>query len=382
MYKNYGKRIVDLLIAIPAILLAIPCMLLIAIGCMISFHGRIFFVQERIGIHEQKFRLYKFISMQPLIGDAELSDTQRLTSWGRFIRNFSLDELPQLLNVIKGDMSIVGPRPLLERYLPFYTETEKLRHSVRPGITGLAQVNGRNTLNWDDRLMLDVQYVYNISFAHDLRILIKTAKVIIRRDALHADPRSVLADLDLERGQHQIYLKDHVILRPLRMSDAEQLLPVKNNTEAAQWLENDPKVFSLEDMKAWITYHQNKESNLILAIEDKSKHCIIGHAGLYDIDPEKGICVFGILIGLPAYWNLGIGRAATEAMIHIAWNTPGIHTIELRVLHKNERAIALYRSLGFVREELLQNATIKNGVPTDVVKMLLHNHGNHTNTIL
>ena len=128
-----------------------------------------------------------------------LPDAERLTTIGKIIRKTSLDEVPQLLNVVKGDMSFIGPRPLLVRYLPYYTALEKNRHSVRPGITGLAQVSGRNMLQWDDRLAKDIYYVQNLSFIGDMKIIIKTIKNVLNSKGVVIDPNSLLKDLDEER---------------------------------------------------------------------------------------------------------------------------------------------------------------------------------------
>lgn len=133
-------------------------------------------------------------------GEGELLiDAERLTKVGRFVRSTSLDEIPQLLNVLKGDMSLIGPRPLLIRYLPFYTKEEKMRHQVRPGITGFAQINGRNTLDWNNRLKMDVYYVENMSFKLDLSILFKTIYKVAKSENVVTDPSSILKDLDEER---------------------------------------------------------------------------------------------------------------------------------------------------------------------------------------
>jgi lipopolysaccharide/colanic/teichoic acid biosynthesis glycosyltransferase len=128
-----------------------------------------------------------------------LPDSERLTVIGKFVRKTSLDEIPQLLNVLKGDMSLIGPRPLLTRYLPFYRDDERVRHSVRPGITGWAQVNGRNTAKWDDRLALDLVYVENISFALDMKIVYKTILKVVKSENIIVDPTSIMGDLDIER---------------------------------------------------------------------------------------------------------------------------------------------------------------------------------------
>ncbi|WP_312311711.1 sugar transferase [Empedobacter brevis] len=198
MYKNFIKRIVDILIALVGLLFLSPIFILVTIGLYIANQGKPFFFQERPGLNEKIFKIIKFKSMNDK-KDKDgnlLSDAERLTPVGAFVRKTSLDEIPQLINVLKGDMSLIGPRPLLVRYLPYYKEREKLRHTVRPGITGWAQVNGRNTINWDERLELDAQYVESLSFANDVKILIQTFKNVINRKDIVIIPGQMFTTLD------------------------------------------------------------------------------------------------------------------------------------------------------------------------------------------
>lgn len=202
LYRDYIKRILDFTLALVMLVLLSPLLLVVYIWLTIANKGAgALFTQERPGKGERIFKLYKFKSMTDE-RDAEgnlLPDTQRLTKVGQFIRKTSLDELPQLWNVLKGDMSFIGPRPLLVRYLPFYTKEERKRHDVRPGITGLSQVNGRNHLPWDDRLEMDVQYVERLSFTLDINIFLKTIKNIISRKDIAVIPGSLGLPLDQER---------------------------------------------------------------------------------------------------------------------------------------------------------------------------------------
>ncbi len=198
MYKSFIKRIVDILIALVGLLFLSPIFILVTIGLYIANQGKPFFFQERPGLNEKIFKIIKFKSMNDK-KDKDgnlLSDAERLTPVGAFVRKTSLDEIPQLINVLKGDMSLIGPRPLLVRYLPYYKEREKLRHTVRPGITGWAQVNGRNTINWDERLELDAQYVESLSFANDVKILIQTFKNVINRKDIVIIPGQMFTTLD------------------------------------------------------------------------------------------------------------------------------------------------------------------------------------------
>lgn len=190
MYKNYIKRILDFISALIGFVVISPMFLFLWLLLAIANKGAgAFFTQERPGKEEKIFKLYKFKSMTDEV-DAEgnlLPDAQRLTKIGRFIRKTSLDELPQLLNVIKGDMSLVGPRPLLVQYLPLYNDFQKRRHEVRPGITGWAQVNGRNAISWEQKFEHDVWYVDNISFALDVKIILKTVQKVFKREGISSD---------------------------------------------------------------------------------------------------------------------------------------------------------------------------------------------------
>ena len=180
MYKNYLKRILDFIAALLALLLFLPIFVLVTIGLFIANDGKPFFFQIRPGKNEKLFQIIKFKTMNDKkdSNGELLSDAERLTKLGRFVRKTSLDEIPQLLNVLKGDMSLIGPRPLLTEYLPLYNEVQKKRHEVRPGITGWAQVNGRNAISWSQKFEFDVWYVNNCTFVLDLKILFLTIKKV------------------------------------------------------------------------------------------------------------------------------------------------------------------------------------------------------------
>lgn len=202
MYKHFFKRIIDFFAALFGLLLLSPIFIVVMIALFIANKGNPFFFQKRPGKDARIFKIIKFKSMNDKKdekGDL-LADAYRLTKVGGFVRKTSLDEIPQLINVLKGDMSLIGPRPLLVQYLPYYTEREKLRHSVRPGITGWAQVNGRNNLDWNTRLRFDIQYVENLSFKFDVKILLKTIKkVIFKEDIVVALDPKINIPLDIYR---------------------------------------------------------------------------------------------------------------------------------------------------------------------------------------
>lgn len=202
MYKNFLKRPLDILLSGGALLILSPIFLIISL-LVLKYHGRpILFSQPRPGKGEKIFSMYKFRSMtneNDKNGNL-LPDDERLTKFGRTLRSTSLDELPELLNIVKGDMSIVGPRPLLISYLPFYKKNEKMRHTVRPGLTGLAQINGRNLSNWDDRLSDDVKYVENITFKNDYKIILKTIKTVLFKENITIGKEHIMKDLNEERS--------------------------------------------------------------------------------------------------------------------------------------------------------------------------------------
>lgn len=187
MYRKYIKRLLDFLLSLLALLILSPVLLIVALLVRTKLGSPVIFKQERPGLHEKIFTLYKFRTMTD--GKDEngnlLSDEIRLTKFGKFLRSTSLDELPELLNILKGEMSIVGPRPLLVRYLPLYNKQQKHRHDVRPGLTGHAQVNGRNEISWEEKFTLDVWYVEHLSLIEDLRIIFWTIKKTIKREGIN-----------------------------------------------------------------------------------------------------------------------------------------------------------------------------------------------------
>jgi lipopolysaccharide/colanic/teichoic acid biosynthesis glycosyltransferase len=195
------KYAVDYGIGIPLTIICLPLMIVVFVLVRIFIGTPVIFRQDRPGLYGRIFTLYKFRTMtnaRNAHGEL-LSDAERLTTLGRFLRSTSLDELPELLNVLKGEMSLVGPRPLLVKYLPYYTERELLRHTVKPGITGWAQINGRNDVPWDDRLAMDVWYVENRRPALDVLILVKTLLKVLFREGASADADLAESNLDEER---------------------------------------------------------------------------------------------------------------------------------------------------------------------------------------
>lgn len=181
MYKKYVKRCLDFILSLCGIIVLSPVLIILAVLVRVKLGSPILFHQERPGRDEKIFTLCKFRTMTDARDEKGvlLPDSVRLTKFGKFLRATSLDELPELFNILKGDMSIIGPRPLLVSYLPYYTERERLRHSVRPGLTGLAQVSGRNFIDWDRRFQKDVEYVEHLTFGMDLKVLWMTVQTVL-----------------------------------------------------------------------------------------------------------------------------------------------------------------------------------------------------------
>jgi len=196
IYSKYIKRLLDILLSFLAIIILSPILIITAILVRTKLGSPILFVQDRPGKNERIFKLYKFRTMtdqKDENGDL-LPDEVRLTSFGKKLRSTSLDELPELFNILKGDMSIVGPRPLLVRYLPRYNEEQRHRHDVRPGVTGYAQAHGRNALTWDDKFKMDVWYAKNVSFRLDAEIIIATVKSVIKHEGISSDTSATMEE--------------------------------------------------------------------------------------------------------------------------------------------------------------------------------------------
>lgn len=203
IYKRFIKRPMDFILSLIAIIVLSPVFLIVALLVRIKLGSPVIFKQQRPGLNEKIFTMYKFRTMT----DAKdsngelLPDKDRLTKFGNLLRATSLDELPELFNILKGDMSIVGPRPLAVKYLPFYNETERKRHNVRPGLTGLAQINGRNTAIWEKRFQYDIEYVDNISFLLDLKIIFKTIEKVFKKEDIG------VAGVDRPENFHEYRMK-------------------------------------------------------------------------------------------------------------------------------------------------------------------------------
>lgn len=196
MYKKFFKRFLDFSFSLCALIVLSPIFVICMVMGIIKMKGNPFFTQERPGKNEKIFKLIKFRTMSNAKDSRGklLPDEMRLNNYGKFLRSTSLDELPELINILIGDMSIIGPRPLMARYLSYYKPEERVRHTVRPGLTGYAQVHGRNALTWDERFKLDIEYVHNITFINDIKIFLATIIIVLKKEGIELENLGNLDD--------------------------------------------------------------------------------------------------------------------------------------------------------------------------------------------
>ena len=194
MYRRFFKRFFDIVLSLTALIVLSPVLLVVAVLVRVKLGSPVIFCQERPGKDEKIFRLYKFRSMTDERDENGklLPDEVRLTRFGRVLRSTSLDELPELWNILKGDMSIVGPRPLLVKYLPYYSQAQHHRHDVRPGLTGYAQAHGRNGVTWDEKFEMDLQYVQHITLKGDIRIIFDTVRIVLKREGISQEGQATM----------------------------------------------------------------------------------------------------------------------------------------------------------------------------------------------
>ena len=205
MYRSFFKRVFDFILSLTAIIILSPVLLLLTVIGAFRMGGNPFFTQDRPGKDGKVFKLVKFKSMNNKRDERGelLPDEKRLTSYGQFIRNTSFDELPELINILKGDMAIVGPRPLLVRYLTRYSKTQARRHEVRPGLTGLAQVNGRNAISWEEKFRYDVEYVDNLCLILDIKIILMTVLKVVKRDGISSENSATMEEFMGQQGKNE-----------------------------------------------------------------------------------------------------------------------------------------------------------------------------------
>lgn len=349
MYELFFKRILDLTLATLLLVILLPVNLLVAIIVIFDVGFPIIFKQERIGKNGKVFNIYKFRTMKNLISsDGKiLSDNKRTTAIGKILRKLSMDEIPQLINIIKGDMSFIGPRPYITRYAKFYTEKENERHAVRPGLTGLSQINGRNLLDWNSRLNLDIQYVQNVTLKNDFIIFYKTIIKQFKPSEVVERDENLMLDFDDERKlqfQKNIYIKE-ISLDELKLNKKVFELYINDLLKMAkiQNKENE-KQRIFENM---IKYKED-ETAIIQCAATKKTNEIIGFIWAYKHEKRIHVNYFYIK---KAYRKKGIGNLLINKIYEIAQNQ-NIKEIELIVYPNNFNAITFYEKQGFQTERV------------------------------
>jgi len=340
---------------------------------IIVFMGKpIIFTQKRIGKNERMFMIYKFRTLTNNVDKQNLSDNERLTRLGAFLRKFSIDELPQLFNILKGDMSFIGPRPLLEKYLPYYTEREKLRHKVRPGMGGLAQVSGRSYINWDEQFELDAIYVEKLSFMLDLTIVLKTVYIVLFSKNMMVTGRVDKDSFDVHRKKQFMIVNENplnimlsterLILRKLKMDDAQDMFEYTGYAEVTKFLSwNEHK--SIEQTKLFIKNTLTEYEGLKsypYAIELKSTHKFIGVLRAYDIDYGNKHCEISYILN-PNYQGQGLMVEAINAFVSHCFNELGFIRIQAKCMVDNESSQKLMKRVGMEFEGILKNNWIYKG---------------------
>lgn len=355
MYEKYIKRFFDFVLSLFAIIILSPLLVFITILVKIKLGDPVIFKQQRPGRNEKIFTLYKFRTMLDAYDEKGklLSDKLRMTSFGNQLRRSSLDELPELFNILKGDMSIVGPRPLLVRYLPYYKENERHRHNVRPGLTGLAQIKGRNFLNWEERFAMDCQYAHNVTITSDIKIILITIKkVLARNDIMSLDVDKAKLDfknLDVERANlvnHEVIIK-RLIIDDI-YSQKETLVSLLQMV-----LNENHKMVSEADT---FHYYENMlrftkdETAIILGAFDKEMLC--GFHWCYERNEFGERRLHSCFIAIEKeYQNQNIGSRFYQAMCETA-KKMGIDTIEAMCTFKNLVTMEFHEKNGFEVERV------------------------------
>lgn len=334
MYKKFFKRFFDIILSLIAIIILSPIYLIISVLVLIFMGWPILFKQPRPGKNEKIFNMYKFRTMtnkKDKDGNL-LPDEQRLPKFGRFLRKTSLDELPEMFCILTGTMSFVGPRPLLVEYLPYYTPKEHHRHDVRPGLTGWAQVNGRNSLKWDDRFNKDLEYVNNITFLFDIKIILLTVKKVLFKEDVQMGEELHFSRLDIERGPKPILKK--ITIKDFKKNKADLydcILELKKNDSI-----DSNKI--IENMETYL----NDKSAIIICPYVENK--IVGFIWGYYISNKKIHINYFSVLG--KYRNNGFGTKLIKKIISDNKDSK----LELLVKKDNAKAINFYTKNGFIKE--------------------------------
>ncbi len=372
MYKQYFKRPMDFVLSLMAIIVLSPILIIVGVLVRVKLGSPVLFKQKRPGLNEKIFTMYKFRTMTDEKDENGelLPDSVRLTKFGMMLRSTSLDELPELFNILKGDMSIVGPRPLAAIYLPYYNESERHRHDVRPGLTGLAQVNGRNALNWPDRFTLDIRYVYSVSLLLDTKIILKTVGKVLGGKDIALRGTSQIIDFHKFRMSElnkkiEIQSKDgKTSIRSIRNSDAATLMEMNNDTQIAKFVIGTPKKVTLEEQRLWMDSIKNEKSTIRFMVDYKEKP--VGTIIISNISENNLSANMNIKL-LETARGKGIGTESIRLALKYCFEEMNLWCITAHVLSYNKNSLALFKKTGFTNEGVLRSRVIKDGNRYDLV---------------
>ncbi|MBN1398759.1 MAG: GNAT family N-acetyltransferase [Bacteroidetes bacterium] len=353
MYKHFFKRFFDCLISLTVLVVLLPVLIIVAIINAIAVSGNPFFLQARPGKNSRVFKVIKFKSMndEKDTSGKLLPDTERLTKFGHLLRITSIDELPQLYNVLKGNMSLIGPRPLFVQYLPFYTQRESKRHLVRPGITGLAQIKGRNNLDWNERLELDVKYVETLSLSNDAKIFFKTFFNVLTRKDIVVIPGEKHDALNTCR---EVKLK----ARKFKRADIQTRVDWINNPRVNNTMPFDLPA-TVKRTTEWFKNNIGNQTRIDLTFTDRQNN-IMAMGGYTHIDLKDSKAEFYVMVN-PDSQGKGIGKKATKWLLNYAFLTYDLNKIYLYTYSMNNAANRIYESYSFKLEGVLRKHAFKNG---------------------
>ena len=355
MYAKYVKRMLDFTISLLALIMLSPILLILAIVGAIVMKGNPFFTQLRPGRNEKIFKLVKFRTMtcEKDKDGKLLPDEKRLTKYGKLLRSTSLDELPELWNILKVDMSIVGPRPLLVEYLPYYTVEEQCRHDVPPGLTGLAQVNGRNSISWDKKIGYDVQYVSNICFKNDIKIILQTILKVIKRSDI-----KVGSEFKAGKFIDQRELRTKTTLRKFTAADIPNKVRWINDESNNKYLHYELPL-EIEKTQRWFDAIVNRTDRYDAVIEVDGVP--VGVIGLLNIDSLNHKAEYYITLGEASYKRKGISYVASKQLLNYGFEVLGVNKIYLNVDANNISACKLYEKIGFTCEGVFKEDMMHRG---------------------
>lgn len=381
------KRLFDFAAAFILILILLPILSITSILILIFMGKPVIFTHKRIGMNETPFSIYKFRTLRNNDGQIKLTDNERLTRLGSFLRKFSIDEFPQLINILLGHMSFIGPRPLLARYLPYYTKREKTRHKVRPGMSGLAQVSGRSFLTWDEQFELDAIYVERISFILDLTVFLKTTYMVLASKNMMVTGRIDNECFDIQRKKEQLKQtnnmfdirleSERLILRKLSLKDADDMFEYTKDSEVTKFLSWDAHT-SINQTTDFIK-NTIKEYDGIrsypYAIEIKGERKFIGIVRAYDIDSHNKRCEISYILN-PAFQGNGYMVEAINLFANHCFNQIGFLRIQAKCMIANNNSEKLMQRLGMEYEGILRNYWVYKGTVQDAKLYAIINYTN------